>query len=82
MIEDTEGNFDILKDPKGGPDNPDVFYILIKLGRSCTEKIAKNRPEMVQVLKSLETSMPVATQSSISKANTFSIIFYILYVGG
>jgi len=56
----------VLKDAKGGPDNPDVFYILMKLGRNCVEKLAKNRPEMVQVLKNLEVSVPLATQSSIS----------------
>jgi len=82
MIEETEGNFEILKDHKGGLDNPDVFYILTKLGRNCTERFPKNRPEMVQVLKSLETSNPQATQaSSIRKLFFyFKIVIHLITI--
>lgn len=66
MVEEFEGITDKLKDAKGGGDNPDVFPVLVNLGRHCTERLAKKRPEMVEVLKSLEAAMPYAT-SSISK---------------
>lgn len=54
VIEDAEGNYEPLRDQKGGMENPDIFWHFIKVGRSCTEKLAKNRPEMVQVLKAFD----------------------------
>ncbi|XP_035714820.1 pelle-like serine/threonine-protein kinase pik-1 isoform X2 [Folsomia candida] len=63
MVEEFEGITDKLKDAKGGGDNPDVFPVLVNLGRHCTERLAKKRPEMVEVLKSLEAAMPYATSS-------------------
>jgi len=54
VIEDAEGNYEPLRDQKGGLENPDIFWHFIKVGRSCTEKLAKNRPEMVQVLKAFD----------------------------
>lgn len=63
MVEDFEGITDKLKDTKGGHDNPDVFPVLLNLGKHCTERLPKKRPEMVEVLKSLEAAQPHATSS-------------------
>lgn len=69
VIEDAEGNYEPLRDQKGGIENPDIFWHFIKVGRSCTEKLAKNRPEMVQVLKAFDLfiSQQNTQASSISK---------------
>jgi interleukin-1 receptor-associated kinase 1 len=64
LFDETE-NPEVLKDQRGGQDSPDVFWILVKLGKACTQRLAKDRPEMVQVLKSLEGLMSQA--SSIRK---------------
>lgn len=70
VIEEAEGNYETLRDAKGGNDNPDIFWHFIKVGRSCTEKVAKIRPEMVQVLKAFDSFLSQQnTQASIiSKA--------------
>ena len=53
MVEESE-NLETLRDLKGGQDSSDIFIKLIILGKSCTRRLAKERPEMVQVLKTLD----------------------------
>jgi len=63
IFEETE-NVEALKDPKGGSENPDIFWILVRQAKLCTQRLAKERPEMASVLKSLDGLM---SQASIRK---------------
>jgi len=67
MVEDAEGNFEALRDLKAGSECADVFWLLIKIGKNCTTRLAKERPELSQVLKSLDSNMAMSQASSISK---------------
>ncbi|CAG7832147.1 unnamed protein product [Allacma fusca] len=53
MVEEAE-NVENIRDIKGGQDTSDIFLQLITLGKNCTRRIAKDRPEMSLVLKSIE----------------------------
>lgn len=54
LVEDCD-NVEKLKDLKPGVnEHSDIFQVLLNLGKLCTEKIPKRRPEMVEVLKQME----------------------------
>lgn len=63
-VENYAGNVLDLKDPRAGG-GEEVFLNLLKVGRGCVRKRAKERPEMVQVLIQLEEVLKkIATQAT------------------
>lgn len=43
-----------LKDTKAGIENDQVYHNLVVLGKWCSNRLSKDRPEMVSVLRKLD----------------------------
>uniref|UniRef100_A0A1B6CSP7 non-specific serine/threonine protein kinase n=1 Tax=Clastoptera arizonana TaxID=38151 RepID=A0A1B6CSP7_9HEMI len=61
-----------LADPKAGPDKYAIVQSLLNLGKWCTKTLAKNRPDMVivlQTLNSLPRDVNILNQNSPTHSN-------------
>lgn len=58
-----------VADVKAGTDEHNVFSSLISIGKHCVSNIAKDRPEMEQVLRKLELDCAMLQEKHQCKLN-------------